>query len=389
MMRIRGIAVHMLTPPYLNNAPFDGGLREKLYGEYDYAKLFETLEQNCRNHVVYFATDPFDLSYILFRARPDVLVVVGPYTTPLRTNLFQSVCEKLDIPMARRPEVERFYYSVPAVEGIDALETEVIALVKYIIDTDVFEVQQSDMLLLALDDGYKIKDYKDDRLPMAMIEERYKNEDDLLAAVGRGDMKQVTQYMNYFTKFQMEKRHDDNLRNSKNYILVLNTLLRKAVQQAEVHPAHIHDVSTDFALKIEGAYTTEEIDKLVPQMLHKYCLLVSNYSLRTYSPLVRKAVNYINFNYTETLTLSDIADIAGVNFTYLSSQFKKETGTSVVEYINQKRMQKAQTLLLTSKLSINAIAEKCGFGDSTYFTKTFKKKHGQSPREYRKRMQVQ
>ena len=59
-------------------------------------------------------------------------------------------------------------------------------------------------------------------------------------------------------------------------------------------------------------------------MIRKYCLLVRNHSLTGHSEMVRDAMNYIDFNLTEDLSLNAIAEKISVNASYLSKQFKKE-----------------------------------------------------------------
>ena len=75
-----------------------------------------------------------------------------------------------------------------------------------------------------------------------------------------------------------------------------------------------------------------------------------------------------------------------VNKNYLSSRFHKEVGITITDYINQVRIQRAANLLRSSSLSVQQVAEQCGFADGNYFTRIFKKINGMSPNEYRKLM---
>ena len=56
----------------------------------------------------------------------------------------------------------------------------------------------------------------------------------------------------------------------------------------------------------------------------------------------------------------------------------------LTDYINKTRVQQAEKLLRKTTLSMQDIAEKCGFADANYFTRTFKKINGMSPNQYRK-----
>ena len=73
----------------------------------------------------------------------------------------------------------------------------------------------------------------------------------------------------------------------------------------------------------------------------------------------------------------------GVNASYLSTLFKKETGKTLTEYVNGKRIEYAIFLLNSTQLQIQAIAQYCGISDVNYFTRLFKTAVGKTPKEYR------
>ncbi len=95
---------------------------------------------------------------------------------------------------------------------------------------------------------------------------------------------------------------------------------------------------------------------------------------------------YIKNNLTERITLSDIAWHLHCSTVTLTEHFKKEFGITIMEYVTQKRMQMAVRLLENSDTSIREISEACGFSDIEYFSKSFKKFHGMSPSEWRKKL---
>ena len=385
LMRIRGVGVHIILPPYDAVVRFDFGLRERLYGEFDYKKFISHVEEKCKIDTVYLTADRFELRFILFKNKNGVIVLVGPYTIHDSAEQLSNIKQKMELPIMREAELGEYLFGVPFVGSSGSLlESEVMVVAKYILRVPKFEVVRSDLFNPAANDDEAIAEVADDNLHMAMLEERYQNEDDLLEAVQQGNLHKATMYMSMFSKYRMMQRHADSLRNYKNYLFVLNTLLRKAVQNAAVHPAHIHKVSTAFAIKIENARLLDDLGSTSTEMVRKYCLLVNNQSLQKYTLPVRKAVNYIDFNFTGQISLDMVAKTAAVNFSYLSTQFKKETGQSVIEYTNHKRLQNSLTLLAATKLSIEEVAEKSGFSDNNYFARIFKKTYGKSPREHRK-----
>lgn len=190
-------------------------------------------------------------------------------------------------------------------------------------------------------------------------------------------------FINNVSSAHMEQRTPDTLRNLKNYTIVMNTLLRKAAEAGSVHPYHIDRMSSDYARKIELCTTMEACMKLQKEMVRKYCLLVKNHSMKNYSLLVQKAITRIDSDLTADLSLNAMAQLLNVNPSYLSSQFKKETGSTLTDYVNRKKVDHAILLLNSTPLQIQTIALHCGVPDVNYFTKLFKKYVGKTPKEYR------
>lgn len=101
------------------------------------------------------------------------------------------------------------------------------------------------------------------------------------------------------------------------------------------------------------------------------------------SKLINTIKDYIHKNYSKTINLSDIAEIAYVHPTYISKVFKKETGQNLTDYILEYRINKAKQLLENSKYKIYEVAQNTGFNDSKYFGNVFKSIVGKTPSEYR------
>lgn len=105
---------------------------------------------------------------------------------------------------------------------------------------------------------------------------------------------------------------------------------------------------------------------------------------RLISREVVEAVKYIQKNYETNPTLQQVADYVGLSPNYLSSLFKKELEQSFIEFMINIKIQKARNLLVDSNLKLYEIAEKVGFSDEAYFSRTFKKYTGRNPNSFRK-----
>src|SRR5699024_2122410 len=99
---------------------------------------------------------------------------------------------------------------------------------------------------------------------------------------------------------------------------------------------------------------------------------------------IAQAKEYIWTNYMKNITLDDLDAYIGFNPSYFSSIFKKETGTSFVEYLTIVRIEKAKELLKEVDLKIQDISVMVGYNDVKYFSRLFAKHTGLKPREYRR-----
>ncbi|TDK63278.1 methylphosphotriester-DNA--protein-cysteine methyltransferase family protein [Bacillus salipaludis] len=93
--------------------------------------------------------------------------------------------------------------------------------------------------------------------------------------------------------------------------------------------------------------------------------------------------NYIDQNYTDKLTLEILADVCHGSPYHLHRTFKRITGVTPVEYIQQIRVNTARNYLIHSKKTIAEIALLVGLQNTPYFITLFKKKNGLTPVEYR------
>jgi Predicted TIM-barrel enzyme, possibly a dioxygenase len=132
-------------------------------------------------------------------------------------------------------------------------------------------------------------------------------------------------------------------------------------------------IVTDLILEFKTTGNYEK-DKLLQQMLDG----------------VQKHYNYVDFvkdyvadNYMNPISFSELAMVAHVSRTYLSTLFKKEVGCTFPEYLAKYRIGKATEIMKRENLSMLEIAQLVGFNEYAHFSKTFKKITGLSPKQYR------
>lgn len=100
---------------------------------------------------------------------------------------------------------------------------------------------------------------------------------------------------------------------------------------------------------------------------------------------VQKAADYMKLNYSEKISIKEIADQLYLSPNYLSELFKKHTGKTISEYLTDYRLEKACQLLDHAEYRVGDVSGMVGIHDGRYFSNMFKKKYGMTPTEYRNR----
>ena len=98
---------------------------------------------------------------------------------------------------------------------------------------------------------------------------------------------------------------------------------------------------------------------------------------------IQKAIEIIEAKMQDLPTLGELASLSGLSRTYFSQVFKETTGMKLQEYITEVRFKKAENLLSNIDLKIKEVAYEIGFGDPNYFSRTFKRKMGLNPTNWR------
>ena len=104
------------------------------------------------------------------------------------------------------------------------------------------------------------------------------------------------------------------------------------------------------------------------------------------SVIVKNALAYIEENYTQKLTLGEVAEKTYVSQWHLSKLLNRHTGQSFSDLLNHVRVEHAKELLRDPSLRIGDIAEQVGFLDLAHFSRVFKKQEGVSANEYRNKV---
>ena len=352
--------------------------------------LLSVLFTELNNNTLFRVTDKYGLNYLSLLLPCELeqsILLIGPFShKPLLPKDVLQVSESNNLSPKYKNLLQENLSLVPIIDPESHLFTLLHAFCEQLFG-EHYEVKTITQQKLApIKDLNSLLEQHNAELTkssMHVIKQKYDFENKVLQTVELGQIHRLRTLFSSFTESAFKKRLPDFLREVKNYCIIANTLLRKSAERGGVHPYYLDATSSTFAVRIESIHSSKEGIELLKEMFFAYCQLVCDYFIKDYSPVVAGSVTYVMNNLQEQLSLSVVAKEQNVSKEYLSAVFKRETGKTITQFITEKRMQLAITLLTTTKLKIETISQHCGILDLQYFCKLFKKTTGKSPKQFR------
>lgn len=157
------------------------------------------------------------------------------------------------------------------------------------------------------------------------------------------------------------------------YAAVSRIMLEEYERKSENYMMSVSSLVTWMLIELNRVYKVDEDESvsytLSDRLKHK--------------KIISEVLNYLEENYKEDINLKELADSLYVNQAYLSREFKKSTGYSMMKFVTNKRIREARELLRNSALSVSEVAITVGYNNITHFHTMFKKETGISPKEFR------
>lgn len=177
---------------------------------------------------------------------------------------------------------------------------------------------------------------------------------------------------------------ENPLQNFRYHFVVTAAMVSRFCIEGGLDERVSYMLSDIYIKRADKAASIDELNALHKELVLEYAerMKKSNFGKRMSIHCI-KAMDYISDNLHTPLTTFDIADYLGLDRTYFCKLFKKETGTSVSEYIRYKKIQTAQSMLIYSDFSCSEIAQYLGFSSHSHFSDCFKSISGCTPTEYR------
>ncbi|MBW3089830.1 AraC family transcriptional regulator [Bifidobacterium miconisargentati] len=176
----------------------------------------------------------------------------------------------------------------------------------------------------------------------------------------------------------------DPLRQTKNMIIVQIATCSRAAIKGGLPSEISFSMSDSYIQSVEAAHTTVEVQAIGLTMYDDYVRAVWKMKQdNRYSETINRCISMIRMHSTERYTLRQLAAEVGYSPYYLSTRFKKETGTGIGEFMRRAKVEYAQFLLTDTQRGINDIGESLGFSSPSHFIAVFKAETGLTPKQYR------
>lgn len=208
-------------------------------------------------------------------------------------------------------------------------------------------------------------------------------EQDMLVRVKLGDRTGAREILNELLG-DVFFRSAGSLEVMKAQILELVVVISRAAVEGGAALDHLLGMNYQYISQLSGIDTFEDMCHWVVSVLDSFMDAV--YASRNVknSMNLGEALRYIREHYHQSITLEDVASHVHISPFYLSHLFREELGITYVEHLTQVRMEKARQMLRGTLLPISQVAARCGYEDSSYFCKVFKRIMKVTPNQYRK-----
>lgn len=178
--------------------------------------------------------------------------------------------------------------------------------------------------------------------------------------------------------------HTADIRLIKAHVVeMMGYLVRSALEESP-HMSSLIEKNHAWMTKIIDAGDFETLSDVVAEALDDFMRNIYLQGHSRTNETVAKILNYLGDNFHETITLETLSKETGLSTFRIAHLVKEITGKTVLQHVQQLRVQEAQRLLEQSGMNCTDIAYETGFGDQSYFIKQFRKWMGITPARYRR-----
>ena len=349
---------------------------QQIQGIYTAVQL-ETFLKSCVGGLIYDLVEPLGSRLMVFKAR-DYWVLLGPYVEEgwnepaarvLLTKLGAS--ESVVIPY------QAYRCKLPISDRDYVFKTALLVVTHFDNGIDPQKVKSIQVELGKRESGQTFPGAYHD---ISIINKRYAMEERFIIAISRGETENAVEFIRGFKTVSSDLRFMSNdLTDQITGAAIVRTLIRMGAIRAGLNAVRIDAISQEFAQKMKHTTSVSELYYLQRLMVERICAEVRAMWENQYSPCVRKAIDYMDINLSQPLTVAEISRAVGVDRHLLTRVFGQETGMTVKQYLAKRRCEIAAELLRDSGISVQEAAAYVGYPDHNYFSNVVKANQGISP----------
>lgn len=217
----------------------------------------------------------------------------------------------------------------------------------------------------------------------------YYLDDAVIEAVKSGDTEKLQNLISAgMLKLSAEMRtlSKNRLNNFKYHFAIIATLLAESCLDRGLGHDEAYMIADIYSQKSDRSASCDDLQSLFEEMCLDYAARISEIKKDDIISIhIRKCIDHIYEDLNADLSAKGLAEFTGLNVSYLSKLFKRETGQTIKAYVTAAKMDTAQNMLKYSKLSYFEISAMLGYSSQSAFTYAFRKFTGLTPGKYREK----
>lgn len=345
------------------------------------AYLMDSMLENTYYEIV----DSLNVCLLFFRCS-DSTFFVGPYVKmEYNEKKMQATLAENKIPASYAISLKLYYTAFPLL-SIYHIQSTISACLS------AFHASPVDFSYRRLHGFHENIDsaplFQTESIDYSGLYRRYDTENHFLKMIETGNVEKVliayeeivTQPLSANQPFLISVYH-----NPLSGLAITRALARKAAENSGLSVVTIDEITQKAVQLMTSAANYQEQTTITRNMLVELTQAVRSHLLHAgdYSAPIQRVIEYLSLNFSQEISLSHLADMVHFSDSHLSKAFKKETGSTISQYIARLRCEHAASMLKDTELSIQEISNYVGYPDNNYFVKVFKKLYGVTPSAFR------
>lgn len=340
------------------------------------------------DNIGYYVTPDFDYYGIV--QHNGYSMIIGPTRQLKRSKQeMNELAFMCDVPQEDVPAFSSAVNSIPnmPLESLMqmlcvinyVLNGEKISLADIVVYEDMQKAIETTMEKEQIENAYEGEDVVDVHNTLAL-------EQTIMNYVRKGDVDSLNEFIQKPIVVNSGKIASDQIRQQKNIFIVSCTLVSRAAIRGGMDVNDALSLSDSYIKKCELMNNLPQISNLQLRMIVDYTEKVNRLKNGEHtSKLTTDVKNYILHHLSEQISTSQLAAALYMSRGYLCEKFRKESGTTLSDFILSTKTEEAQRLLIHTDKSISAVGEYLGFSSQSHFNNTFKKYTGMTPKKFRTR----